>query len=223
MTQTKDAYSPNPHQYIVAKEGFPFISIAFAMAFFSLFFHVPLLSFFLFGIGIFIVSFFRNPTRHLPGNSNHLISPADGKVIGIFPGEKHPLSTETFTRISIFMSVFNAHVNRFPTDVKIKKIVYHTGKFLVASDQRAATENESNQMLVEDEQGQEIVLVQIAGLVARRIICYFKAGASAKRGEHLGLIRFGSRVDLYLPQNYTVSTKAGDKLKAGLSIIGERL
>lgn len=223
MTQPKNAYSQKPHQYLVAKEGFPFIFISLAASFFSLVFNIPFLSFFLFGLTFFIVSFFRNPNRQIPGKSSHLVSPADGKVIGVFHGEKHPLSSENFTRVSIFMSVFNAHVNRFPTDVKIKKIVYHTGKFLVASEQRAATENESNQMLLEDEQGKEMVLVQIAGLVARRIICYFKEGESAKRGEHLGLIRFGSRVDLYLPETYKISTKAGDKLKAGLSIIGERL
>jgi phosphatidylserine decarboxylase len=168
---------------------------------------------------LFVISFFRNPERTPPGDANSVIAPADGTVIVVERVSETPLGTEAL-KISIFMSVFNVHVNRAPLDGKVVDISYHAGRFLDARDGRASSENERNGVVLETAAGVRIAFVQIAGLIARRIICYPKVGDMLVRGTRYGLIRFGSRVDVYLPVYVEPLVKLGDCTTAGLTVLG---
>lgn len=167
----------------------------------------------------FSIYFFRNPERRISIPEDAVISPADGTVIFIGPAVS-PLKKRECIKISIFMSVFNVHVNRVPISGKILRTEYIPGKFLVASLDKASEHNERNLILIEDKKGRCVETVQIAGLVARRIVTYVKEGFNCTAGERLGLIRFGSRVDLYLPLNFEVQVAIKQKLKAGETIVG---
>jgi len=149
------------------------------------------------------------------------LSPADGRILLVEEKEMTPFSTRSAIKISIFMSVFNCHVNRIPVSGKIEKVFYRTGKFYSANLDRASAQNEQNALLLFTKEGHEISMVQVAGLIARRIVCWVNQGETIKRGERFGLIRFGSRVDLYLPASTRIRIQRGDKVKAGLTIIGE--
>jgi phosphatidylserine decarboxylase len=168
---------------------------------------------------LFVISFFRNPERKTPGDDKTVIAPADGTVIVVERVSETPLGTEAL-KISIFMSVFNVHVNRAPLDGKVVDITHHPGRFLDARDGRASSENERNSVVLETVAGVRIAFVQIAGLIARRIICYPKVGDVLVRGTRYGLIRFGSRVDVYLPADVEPMVKLGDKTTAGETILG---
>ena len=205
----------------IAKQGYPFIAIGlFGVAFFLwLDFPVGWGIFIL--VTLFVISFFRDPERLSPLDEKAVLSPADGRVLLIEEKEMTPFSSGQAIKISVFMSVFNCHVNRTPRSGKIEEIVYRTGKFFSANQDRASSQNEQNALLLRTPEGLEISFVQIAGLVARRIVCWVKPGSILKRGERFGLIRFGSRVDVYLPASTRIRIQRGDKVKAGLTIIGE--
>ncbi len=199
--------------YYIVREGWPFIGAA--LAFFIILLAVgnrPLIVVSL-CLAIFVTWFFRNPEREVPTGEGLLVSPADGTVI------KVEGASDGGTKVSIFMSVFNVHVNRAPVDGVVKKIEYNKGKFLVASKDKASLDNEQNAVTVVDGAGREVKFVQIAGLVARRIVCYLKEGDVVRRGERVGMIRFGSRLDVYLPAGYAVRVKVGDKVSAGSTIL----
>jgi len=149
-----------------------------------------------------------------------LISPADGKVIKIENVEMDGTISGKFKKISIFMNVFNVHVNRAPYDGKIETIHYHKGKFVSANLDKASLDNERNEVMIRTEDGRVIWTVQIAGLIARRIVCWVMPDMNIKKGERFGLICFGSRVDVYLPEDSTVSVKINDKVKAGQTSLG---
>ena len=152
------------------------------------------------------------------------MAPADGRIIAIEEVARDPILGKPATKISTFMSVFNCHVNRLPINAQVEKIVYHPGRFLVASKDKASEHNERNSVLLKDDQGREMVVVQIAGFVARRIVCYLKEGVSAAKGARLGLIRFGSRVDLYLPRGtFELKVQNKQKVRAGQTIMGRWL
>lgn len=168
---------------------------------------------------IFIISFFRNPERTPPGDEKSVVAPADGTVIVVERVSETPLGTEAL-KISIFMSVFNVHVNRAPLGGRVIDIAYHPGKFVDARDGRASSENERNGIVLETAAGIRIAFVQIAGLIARRIICYSKVGDVLVRGTRYGLIRFGSRVDVYLPVDVEPLVKLGDTTTAGETVLG---
>ena len=172
-----------------------------------------------FGIfGLFMAFFFRDPKRDIPKNEKYILSPADGRVV--FQGESHdPISRKKVKRISIFMSLWDVHVNRAPMAGRVKEIRYKKGRFLPAFKERASSENEANLILFEKE-GFSYILVQIAGILARRIICYLKLGDEVSPGQRIGLICFGSRVDLYLPPNIRLEPLLGKRVKAGETIIG---
>lgn len=170
---------------------------------------------------LFVASFFRDPERVSPQEEKALLAPADGKVLLIEEEEETPFSTGPSIKISIFMSVFNCHINRIPMSGRIEKVFYRPGKFFSANKDQASAENEQNALLLKTEDGQDIGFVQIAGLIARRIVCWVEAGEAVKGGERFGLIQFGSRVDLYLPPSARLRVKRGDKVKAGLTIMGE--
>ncbi len=220
MESTIESYRPMPRQMYIAKEGHPFIAIAVVISIVFAAFELLSVAILFVLIAAFVAFFFRNPEREIPQERGLIVSPADGRVLKVEHNVAAPETGKDTTKISIFMSVLNVHINRFPVSAGVKKICYYADKFFVASLDKASEKNERNLMVLEDDDGHEIVMVQIAGLIARRIICYFKEGDSLQRGGRFGLIRFGSRVDLYLPPETTVDVKRGDKVLAGSTIIG---
>ena len=169
----------------------------------------------------FVLNFFRDPERVVPTEPGVAVSPADGKVIGI-KSMPDPLTGEMRTAICVFMNVFNVHVNRMPVAGRISRIAYFGGKFINASFDKASSDNERNTVVVEDEQGNSWTMVQIAGLIARRIICWAETGDALACGQRFGLIKFGSRVDLYLPEAYAAAVQVGDKVFAGQTVLARR-
>lgn len=168
---------------------------------------------------LFIAYFFRNPHRSARSADNEVLAPADGRVIFLGPASEDHLAEEMF-KISIFMSVFNVHINRVPISGKVVDNYYVQGKFLDVRDQRATFENERNGLVIETLQGLKIVVVQVAGLIARRIVCYPRVGEMLQKGQRYGLIRFGSRLDVYLPPGSTLAVKMGDRTVAGVTVLG---
>ncbi|GFE61396.1 phosphatidylserine decarboxylase family protein [Geobacter sp. AOG2] len=168
---------------------------------------------------LFILYFFRNPERTPPGDERTVVAPADGVVIVAERVPDTPLGTPAI-KISIFMSVFNVHVNRVPFDGRVVDSFYHRGRFFDARDGRASFENERSGLILETGGGVRLAFVQIAGLIARRIVCYARTGDLLKRGDRYGLIRFGSRVDVYLPVDVKPLVKVGDATVAGETVLG---
>jgi len=202
----------------IAKEGYPFIFPVLLLALFFLGFNCNALGVFFILLDIFIIYFFRDPNREVPDGANLIISPADGKVVQIKKDIKDPLG-DNFTQVSIFLSVFNVHINRSPIQGEVVKVEYNKGKFLAAFNEKASLLNEQNAVTIK---GADISLRvnQIAGLIARRIVCWVKGKQQIECGERFGLIRFGSRVDIFLPGTVGINVSIGDKVKGGLSVIG---
>jgi phosphatidylserine decarboxylase len=174
------------------------------------------------GLTVWVYYFFRDPERVVPIQEGIMVSPADGIVSLLEPAappRELGLGSEPMTRISVFMSVFNCHVNRIPAAGRITTVAYHHGKFLNASLDKASEQNERNGITVELSDGRQYGVVQIAGLVARRIMCWSKEGSDVQRGERFGLIRFGSRLDIYLPSGAEPTVKIGQTMIAGETII----
>jgi phosphatidylserine decarboxylase len=169
---------------------------------------------------LFVTNFFRNPERVIPTDTNAVVSPADGRVLKIEEVEEQGLITGKCKKVSIFMNVFNVHVNRTPYTGTVKTIRYEEGKFFNASLDKASSLNERNSVLVQTSDGREILTIQIAGLVARRIVCWAKEGMNIERGERFGLIRFGSRLEVFMPVDTEILVKVGDKVRAGETKIG---
>ena len=175
-----------------------------------------------FALTFFILWFFRDPKRDTPQDPNLIISSADGKVCMIdeaYPPKETPLKEEKMKRICVFMNVFNVHVNRSPIQGDAQHIIYKTGKFFNASLDKASDKNERNSLVIKTENGTQIVVVQIAGLIARRILSFISPNYKLLQGERFGLIRFGSRVDIYMPLDAVEKCKVGDKVVAGESIL----
>jgi phosphatidylserine decarboxylase len=168
-----------------------------------------------------VLNFFRDPERVVPQEPGVAVSPADGKVIKV-ETMRDPLTGEDRTAVCVFMNVFNVHVNRMPVAGRVARISYFGGKFLNASFDKASADNERNAVLVEDAEGKTWTVVQIAGLIARRIICWAEEGDSLVRGQRFGLIKFGSRVDLYLPNDYESTVRVGEKVFAGQSVLARK-
>jgi phosphatidylserine decarboxylase len=171
------------------------------------------------GVG-FCLFFFRDPEREAPGNERALVSPADGRVIGVTPVHENDLLDATTIRISIIMSPLNVHVNRSPLDATIEQVRHTAGHFHAAFADKSSEENERNALVLQAG-SRRLLLVQVAGAVARRIVCRRLPGDRLARGERFGMIMFGSRVDLYVPPDVRVCVKAGDRVHAGATIIGE--
>lgn len=215
-------FSDAPGQWTlpVSKAGLPLI---FASAFATLV--VAILGFTIIAlIGLLwtfaLVGFFRDPDRAVPTEDGAIVSPADGKVIVVSPGIQNPFTKGEAQKISIFMSVFNVHVNRIPSSGRVQRISYLPGKFLSADREEASLKNEHNAIFLETEDGADICVVQIAGLIARRIICHVHPEDHLQRGQRFGLICFGSRLDVYLPSDARLAVKVGDRVSAGSSILG---
>jgi phosphatidylserine decarboxylase len=164
--------------------------------------------------------FFRDPDRVIPDQPEVIVSPADGKVISVGTVDQTSFCRGSCLKISIFMSVFNVHVNRIPFDGNVKKVSYHPGKFFSANLDKASLQNEHNAVFLETADGKPLCTVQVAGLIARRIICKVQPGDDVRKGQRFGLICFGSRLDVYLPEDVEAGVTVGDKVKAGSSVIG---
>ena len=205
----------------IHKEGYKFLAISVLVTFVALIFSKTL-GLILTIISIWVYYFFRDPDRFSIGDDKYLVSPADGLIVDISERsgpEELRLENKTYTRVSIFMNVFNCHVNRIPLSGKIEEIYYKPGKFLNASLDKASEENERNYFKINsNKSSEEIIIVQIAGLIARRIVCEVEQGQELKQGDRIGMIRFGSRVDLYF-KNKNVLAKLGQNVTAGESLI----
>lgn len=212
------AYYPHP---IIAREGWPFLGGSVVLALLVTFgggglaWSIP---FWL--IALFVLQFFRDPPRAVPGDAKSVLSPADGRIVVIEPTQDPWLNRETL-KISVFMNVFNVHSNRSPVDCEVVGRWYHPGKFVNADLDKASTENERNALHLRTAGGADITCVQVAGLIARRILCYVEPGIRLARGERYGFIRFGSRVDLYLPKSVRVKVAVGEKVRATTTILAE--
>lgn len=205
---------------LFAKEGWIIIAISLLLSIGGYILHWSAgLAFTLFAL--FSLYFFRNPKRVSPKTENGIISPADGKIIFIGEDNERYFSNEPRKKISIFMSPFNVHVNRAPVSGTITNTHYQKGKFLAAFDKRASLENEQSSLEITTPQGKKLVFVQIAGWLARRIVSYPKPNDVLKTGEIFGVIRFGSRMDVYFPHNVELKIQMNQHVKAGETLLGE--
>jgi phosphatidylserine decarboxylase len=205
----------------IARQGYPFIALPLAGVAFFLWLDWPIGWGIAGVLAIFVISFFRDPERTGPQGEGTLLAPADGRVLLIEEVESRQFPMGRAIKVSIFMSVFNCHINRIPVSGRIESVFHRPGKFYSADKVRASVENEQNILSLRTDRGQEMRIVQVAGLIARRIVCWVGTGDAVRRGDRFGLIRFGSRVDLYLPPSIRLRIKRGDKVKAGLTVMGE--
>ena len=207
---------------LIHREGWKFATIFFLTSLLLLMVWLPF-AIIGFLLTFFVVWFFRDPDRKTPNIKNKIISPADGKICLIDrakPPKELSMDSKEMFRICVFMNVFNVHVNRSPVKGTIREIVYKKGQFLNASLDKASEKNERNSLIIETDDNKEIIVTQIAGLIARRILSFVSNKDKIDVGERFGLIRFGSRVDIYLPEGSKAAVKIGDTVKAGETIIG---
>ena len=205
----------------VAKAGYPLIlAAAFVTLIFTLL-EMTLLALLGVLVAFCFCGFFRDPDRVIPNQTGGIVAPADGKVIVTDTLKSTAFFNGRCKKISIFMSVFNVHVNRIPFDGVVEKAIHHPGKFFAANLDKASLQNEHNAVFLKTPDNKAICVVQVAGLIARRIICYIQPGMDLKKGQRFGLICFGSRLDVYLPDDAEVTVAVGDKVKAGTSLIGQ--
>ena len=205
-----------PHP-LIAREGWPLLALALALAALALWYS-PAWSVPLWIVALFVLQFFRDPAREVPGDAKTIVSPADGRIVAVEKARDPFLDRDTI-KVSVFMNVFNVHSNRSPVDGEVKQIWYKAGSFLNAALDKASTENERNALWIRADAGADIVCVQVAGLIARRILCYVKPADRLQRGQRYGFIRFGSRVDLYLPPNARIKAALGDKVYAASTVL----
>ncbi len=206
----------------IAVEGVPFIAGAALLTLVLAILHrqvTPIPAGVALALTLFIAYFFRNPKRVCPEGENAVVAPADGVVV-FLGNASEPHIGEEMLKISIFMSVFNVHINRVPASGRVIDTFYVRGKFLDARDERATFENEQSGIILETEKGARIACVQVAGLIARRIVSYPQRGDFLQKGQRYGLIRFGSRVDVYLPKSVKPAVSLGDKTVGGVTILG---
>ena len=211
------AHYPHP---IIAREGWLHIVIAFAIASGATLLIGWLWAIPFWVIAFFILQFFRDPPREVPSDRNAILAPADGRIVAVEKVRDPHLEREAI-KISVFMNVFNVHSNRSPVDGEVRDKWYFPGKFINADLPKASLENERNVLWIKADNGADVTCVQVAGLVAKRIICHVSPGDHLERGQRFGFIRFGSRVDVYLPLNTKINVNIGDKVYATLTILAE--
>lgn len=204
----------------IAKEGWPFLIPVIILCIISIFLGRNIMAYAIGFIALCIALFFRDPDRRIINDESAILAPADGRILEIkrIEGQDNGVKSAV-SQVSIFMSIFNCHINRIPISGSVVKIKYNKGKFISAFNEKASLLNEQNLVNVSRD-NIELGIRQIAGLIARRIVCRIKPGDSVAQGERFGLIRFGSRVDLLLSENVEIITKPGQKVKGGLSVIG---
>jgi phosphatidylserine decarboxylase len=203
----------------IAVEGYRFVFVALGISVLGFVLGWVLIGFAGAGFGVFFIWFFRDPERHVPEAKGLVVAPADGKVVSIVKVGSAPLLEGLATRVSIFMSPFDVHVNRMPVKGTIEEVRYQRGKFFAAYKAEAAEQNEQNAMRVADPDGRKVAVVQVAGCLARRVVCKARKGDTLERGEHFGLIMFGSRTDLYLPPDAEIEVSEGQKVQGGETVI----
>lgn len=209
------------HRSPIAAEGFPLIAVPVVFAVIALAFGWRIPAAILGLLALFVVWFFRNPERKIPGNAKLILSPADGKILRVEEVAGHAPLEGPLKKISIFMSLLNVHVNRMPCDGVIEDVRYHKGRFVSANLDKASQDNEKNELLIRMPGGGKILVIQIAGFIARRIVCWAAQGMRLQKGERFGLIRFGSRVEAFLPGGTRIMVSAGDKVRGGETPIAE--
>lgn len=212
--------TPNYPHPIIAREGWPFIAGAFAVALLVQFMAGWLWALPFWLIALFVLQFFRDPPRIVPDLAGAVLAPADGRIVAVDKVQDPYLPREAL-KVSVFMNVFNVHSNRSPVDGEIRNRWYFPGNFLNASLPKASLENERNALWIRTDGGQDVTCVQIAGLIAKRIVCHVRSGEHLARGQRFGFIRFGSRVDVYLPLGTKVNVAIGDKVYATQTILAE--
>ena len=209
-------------RFPVAVDGIPFVLGLLLVSALLVFLQCYIVAAIAFAICLFLGCFFRDPKRSVSADAGVLLSPADGKVINVSEVKPSDDHRQPETRVSVFMSVLNCHVNRSPVTGSVASVQHINGRFLAAFRQQASEVNERAAITLVDDSGENILCTQIAGLIARRIVCRLKSGDSVTTGQRIGLIKFGSRVDVVMPPTYSVLVKAGEKVKAGLDVIGRR-
>lgn len=207
------------HKSIIVAEGLPFIIPLAALTLIFVYLSLCWASLIFLVLTLFVTWFFRNPERMAPDDESIVVSPADGLVLKVDEAP-YPLTNENSRRVSIFLSVFDVHVNWAPVSGTVKKIVYSKGKFFFAHLDKASLLNERNLFVMEDNAGRNISVIQIAGIVARRIVCWVDEGMKLTRKDRLGMIRFGSRVEVFMPPGTEFLVKPGDRVKGGATPIG---
>mgnify|MGYP001017648996 CR=1 FL=1 len=220
MTSYEWPEPPRPVAFSIARPGVPLIGAAAFVTLILALVQWRWMALAALGATLFIACFFRDPERAVPAVEGAVVSPADGRVVAVRKLEGHPLYGGPCLQVSIFMSVFNVHVNRAPVAGRVEAVDYHPGRFVSAHLDKASADNERNAVTLEAEGGLRVVVVQIAGLVARRIICDAAVGHQLERGQRFGMICFGSRLDVYLPPDAAPACAAGDRVRAGTSIVG---
>lgn len=211
--------NPYPHP-LIAREGWPYLAGTTLVALVIAFTLGWLWSLPFFVVAVFVLQFFRDPPRVIPTQHNAVLSPADGRIVKV-EAVHDPLTQRDTLLISVFMNVFNVHSNRSPVDGVVEQVQYSPGRFINADLDKASTENERNAVVVRLANGERITFVQVAGLIARRILCYTAPGQTLTRGQRYGFIRFGSRVDVYLPLSAHPKVAVGDVVKATSTILAE--
>jgi phosphatidylserine decarboxylase len=203
---------------LIAREGWPFLAgtVALAAAVAGVGSWWWSLPFWL--AALFVLQFFRDPARAVPQDPYAVVSPADGRIVAVERARDSWLERDAI-KVSVFMNVFNVHSNRSPVDAEVRQTWYHAGRFVNAALDKASAENERNALWLKTANGEDVTCVQVAGLIARRILCYAQSGDRLQRGERFGFIRFGSRVDLYLPLHSRVIAALGEKVYAGSSVL----
>lgn len=204
----------------VVREGLVFIFPLLSISVFLWILGISAWAWFFSLLTVFVISFFRDPERSIPAGDKAILSPADGKIIRIESCTEERFLKGPAIKVSIFMSVFNVHVNRIPLSGRIAEVAYRPGKFVSANLDKASAANEQNALLLEAAGGTKLLFVQIAGLIARRIVCWVRKGDPVERGRRFGLIRFGSRMDVYLPPNVQIQARLGQKAYGGQTILG---
>ncbi|NOS77213.1 MAG: phosphatidylserine decarboxylase family protein [Nitrospira sp.] len=204
-----------------AKEGFPFIGAAAGVTLFTGWLGWTPVAVVAVGLTLFVSWFFRNPARVIPEGPGLIVAPGDGKVIAIEEEFEPRYLKERSLRVTIFLNVFDVHINRIPCEGVIEDVQYQPGLFLVASKPEATIKNEQNALMIKAASGAKVLCVQVAGLIARRIVCWVSPKERAKLGERFGLIRFGSRMDTFLPIGTKLRVAVGDRVKGGSTILGD--
>ncbi len=204
-----------------AKEGFPFIGAAAGVTLFSGWLGWMPVAAVAAGLTLFVSWFFRNPARVIPEGPGLIVAPGDGKVIAIEEEFEPRYLKERSLRVTIFLNVFDVHINRIPCEGVIEDVQYQPGLFLVASKPEATIKNEQNALMIQAASGAKVLCVQVAGLIARRIVCWVSPHDRARLGERFGLIRFGSRMDTFLPIGTKLRVAVGDRVKGGATILGD--
>ncbi len=220
MDQYEWADPPSRTAFPVAGAGYPFIAAAAFITLVLALLELTALALVALVATLFVCCFFRDPDRVTPNDPAAVMAPADGRVVSAQMVESNAFVERRCMKVGIFMSIFNVHVNRIPFAGRVKAIRYTPGRFYAADKEKAATENEHNAVILTGGDMHTMAVVQVAGLVARRIICWIKAEDMVAAGQRFGLICFGSRVDLYLPADTEVTAHVGDKVKAGSTILG---